>query len=269
MPINRFPLDATEGVVFRPECLAEIAPEIGFMLGTPSRRAKRAFDALCDSEGMILHRPDDFRDQFIRAVKALSLSSEEAEKHVETLKRFWDAQDQYNQSLREHIAEQAMLPEAERTPFSDFEDDDADAAQMIMEEVEPRWPPLARMNGQNTHFASEHPRICLSVVLEGVEGIDVPLARVDFYKGAKRVAIESIDAIEESLVERFGEALGMTAFKSLLVEAIGRIFLSRNAEKNLPSPQPLTPIQQDSTTVGAESGSTSQVSEPLPNPPDV
>lgn len=268
MTHNRLPLDSSESIVFRPEALLEIAPEIGFHLGSPSRRARRAFDVLITAEGLVLHREDDFREEMIRAVKSLSLKDDECETHIETLKRFWDALDQYNAGLREHVSEQNILPEDERTPFPDFEDDDSEMAQMIMDEVEPRWPPIARMAAQNKMFGSEQPRLCLSCVLESVEGIDIPISKVDFFKGTKRIAMDSIDALEEAMVDRFGEAVGMTAFTTLLVEAMSRMFLSRSAEKNLPSPPPSTPIPQDMTKDGAENPSTSPALEVSANPPE-
>ena len=219
---------------FTPAVLANVPAPPVFLLRPASGRELRQFEYRLMAEGLETHGADQFRAEMLKALQAL-WSPADFEPNAARLRSYWELLDQGGNpdpAESEHVSElTGRLIRAHR--------------------------PLSKMAADNKRFADESGRIAISKFTVGWEGLDVSYTRES---GA--VPLERIDEVElalagiekkakENRVEGVGEV--GTAFMQLCTAAYLRLMLTKDQEKNSPSP-PLS--------AAAPNGSTKRRSKP-------
>jgi hypothetical protein len=180
------------------------------------------------AEGLQFHGTEAFRDEMLKALRAL-WSSDDFEPNASRLRNFWALCDQNAQS----------------------DEDEAAAIRELTERLMRAWPPLSKMAADNKRFSDESGRIAVSMFAVGWTGLEVAYSR-----DAGSVPLVKIDEVEIELTAMEvkakadkveGLAEPGTAFIQLATAAYLRLVLTRDEEKNSSSPPSSKPDPNGST----------------------
>lgn len=234
---DTIPAESSETLDFTPEQLeAKMEKPPRFRLRAVEHREKRFFDRLMIEEGVRQHSTDAFRAEILRGLEATATPESAAELELR-LKAFWEALD-------DHEKEQAELPLDQRKPF-----DHPDKARIeeLGEKIADSWLPLRQMTADNADAAAMLPLIAVAIAVSGWSNLD---ARYE--KDRNFITIESATSVMEALRkldETHDVSPGLSWLK-LTTKALGRIFLSKEQEKNSESPSPSSSLPSNTKTAG-------------------
>lgn len=246
---------------FTPPSLRNLPSPPVFHLRYGTRRDRDRFGELLVEEGLRHNSSDVIRNVTEAGLRAL-WDEEQFNTHIGRIKAYWEAVDQHGKALA------AAQPNQE-VPFV-FDATEAAAIQKLLSDVSDNWPPLRRLAAQNLTYSRHAPVAMLCIVLTGWDGISVPYGR-----SAGIVTLDKLEELGEALekieTEHAGRIEGIgdvgTALLQLSAEAGKRLFLSKEEEKNSPSPAPSSVTQEPmSTGKASEPGPSKEqaISEPTP-----
>lgn len=234
---STIPAEASEVLVFTPDSLDQkMEDPPRFRLRAVSIRERRFFDRLIIEEGVRQHGVESFREELLRGIAATAMPETAAELEP-LLKAFWEASD-------DHAKEQAELPQEERTPF---EHPHKEKVEQLGEDVADEWPPLRKMTADNADAGTMLPLIAVAVCVSGWDNL-----KAEFDKKGGFITIASANSVCEQL-RKVDEANGVTpglSWLQLAAQAMGRIFLSKEQEKNSESPSPSSNPPSNTKTDG-------------------
>lgn len=234
---NTIPAESSETIDFTPKYLEPIMENPPcFRLRSVDFRERRHFDRMMIEENVRQHRIEDIREEILNGLAATA-TPENAAEIEPRLKAFWEAAD-------DHAREQASLPADQRT---DFEHPDKDAIEQFGESLADEWPPLRKMTADNKDADKLVPLIAVAVAVTGWDNLD---AR--FHKKSGFLTTASANSICDALIE-LDRANGVSpglSWAELAAKAMGRIFLSKEQEKNSESPSPSSSPPSNTKTDG-------------------
>lgn len=222
------PASVAELDEFTPSSLRNAPVPPVFILRPAAEREFREFEYLGRKHCLRSHDKEAMRAEMLRGLRA-NWSEETYEKEAARLRSYWALVDQGGEV---DPAEEAGVNE-------------------LVGRLLKHWPPLAEMGADNLRFGEETGRIAVSMFCMGWRGLDVPYSREEGH-----VPLAAIDKVETELavLERRlaedkveGVAEPGTAFAELTAKAYSRLFLTRDEEKNLPSPPSSPPGLNGST----------------------
>ncbi|MGQ2942928.1 MAG: hypothetical protein ACT6Q7_02885 [Blastomonas fulva] len=234
---NAIPAEASETLVFTPadlEVKMEKPPR--FRLRAVSTREKRHFDRLLTVENVRQHGTEDFRAEMLRGLAATATPDSAAELEPR-VKAFWEALDEHNK-------EQAELPQDERT---DFDHPDRERIEDLGQQIARAWQPLREMTADNQDANTMLPLVSIAVVVSGWDHLDAMFAKDSGFLTID--SAESVCAALRKLDEANGVSPGLS-WLQLCAKAMGRIFLSKEQEKNSASPSPSSNPPSNTKTDG-------------------
>ena len=233
---QKVPLDASGVLAFTPSCLTETEKPPAFILKTCTRRDREQFEDLLVEARIFYHGQDRIREEVKAGLRQL-WSKEAADKEIPRIEAYWEAADEYTDSLKE-------IGEGEEIPA--FEHPDAAHMEELEDRISSAWAPLRRLAVDNHKFNREQPRQLLRVALNSIENCPVPLT-VEY--GV--VSEDSICDLQDWLEKEFGRTKGKLAFLQLYAAALPRMFILEELEKNSKSPSQSTQTQEPIQTDGS------------------
>ncbi len=239
------PLEASETLVFTPECLTGLESPPKFTLRAATTREKRWMRRLIQEEGAVQYSVEQMRAEMLKALKPL-WGDDAYPENAQKLQAYWEASDEFVlQKKADPDLEWSYDPEVEA------------AVEKLERDVAQAWRPFAEMRAANA-FASEISMLAVvAVVLIGWSGLRIEPARDRGY-----LTIDSVADLKEVLVE-YDEQANATrhlAWAQLLSACSKRMFLSEDEEKNSASPSPSETPPQNSKPGKAEKDGASPAS---------
>lgn len=237
------PLEASDIKRFTPRSLANLPSPPVFLLRAGNRRDRQRYQAILLEEGLKQHSLDRQRAETLVGLQNL-WSAEDYEANEGRLKAYWDAIDQWGRTNK-----------GNPTPEPFVHPDTGPVTELITR-ITDAWPPLRKLSADNLVFQAEAPNVLVSIVLVGWTGINLP------YRRESGIApLDLLEQLENELMELENahdtvEGLGRpgTAFLELCAEAGGRLFLTKEQEKNSQSPPQSSPTRSTSKTGGKGKG---------------
>lgn len=232
--MRKYPLEAAEPEAFTPASLKDIenAPVLHLRYGTPRDREQQR--RVMDEEGAVMHTDQAMRDELIKGLR--ELLGDEAGQWEAEARSFWDAQEAFEKEV-------ADIPEAERPKFA-FENEDL--LMEVLEQVARDWRPFRRMQADNNAYSRFLGHAMNSVIIVGVENLDVEIKRVGKY-----VSFDTAMAIADKLdtIARDHKiSTGIRPSQELGLECIGRLHIGKERAGNSASPAPSEPTPESSKT---------------------
>lgn len=253
-PMQKIPLEAREEARFTPPALKDEESPPVFVLRAVSRRERGRFEDSLVEAGLLRVTDEDIRTEIVKAMTELYGDDHAA--HVDRIKLFWNALDDWNDAADEMTDEQR----AAREPF-----DHPDASHVA--ELEQRlytlWKPLAALHARKVRFQREYPVMVMAATIKRWEGIDAPASMIDGW-----ISPDAINDMGLKLIEQYADK-GYLAWVELHLHCVGRIYVLPSAEKNSKSPPQSTPSPDDTTDMPAASmDGASPASETSPKTPE-
>lgn len=251
MLMQRIPLHAKEVKVFKPECLHDQPQIPTFTLRAPTRQQREDMIYALREAGLRKHSDEAIREATVEELCRLW----ECDKHHEDIQKvraYWQAVTEYAEDAANRLieAENAKDIGEEAPPeIPAFEHPDSVAVEELLERLYRRSERLRRMDTDNVRFSRALPRYAIARCVTAWTGMEVQPKFED-----EVLTLESVFEIEEEFESRFGD-LGAVAVAELAGAAIGRLFLSKEAEKNSAS----GPASQQTPTASKETGSGSTI----------
>jgi hypothetical protein len=223
------PAECSELEHVTPPSLKNLAVPPVFILRPASGREWRKYQYVMRAEGLEYHNQDAFRDETLRALRAL-WSEETYQANEDRLRNYWA------------LVEQGGKPDEAET----------EAVAKLSESLSREWERLRVMAADNMQFVDESLKIALSMFLVGWTG--VPLS---YSREGGRVPLEKLDELEDWLEKQEKAALEAniegvlqpgTAFLELCNAAYKRLHLDKDEEKNSSSPPPAPSARNGSKT---------------------
>lgn len=249
------PLEASETLVFTPaslESLGDAAPRFRLRAGTP--RDKRYHRRLHAEEGVFVHPVEAIRREVDNGLKEL-WSPEVYAEHIQTLKEFWEAQDQFELQAKDN-------PEL----VLEYDPKIRRACEELARKVADVWRPLRRLLADNAEYGEMSMPLMVAVVVKGWTGLDVPLRRERGY-----ITLDSAEALRDALegFETEHKLPPGIAWTELFVACTKRMYLDEDEAKNSESPSPSETTQPASSEMtvsepdGASPASASSTETPV------
>lgn len=262
--MQRIPLHAKEVKIFKPDCLKGEADIPAFTLKAPTRQHREDMIYALHEAGFRRHDVDAHREATIEELCRLWECDKEDES-VSRLKRYWEAVDEHSDARDEHNAEVAAAVDAGEeppAPLPPFSYDDQPAIDELLERLDRGSKRLRRMQTDNARYGNAFPRYAIAHCVVGWTGMETQPRFED-----ELLTLDSVFELEEEFETRFPEH-GTLAMEELAAAAIARLFLSKEAEKNLESgpASQRTPSATKRISSASPNGN-SQASEPSPETP--
>lgn len=230
------PLSKDEITSFSPASFENLVPRPTFRFRPATPRDRRNYTNALHEEGLRNWSDEAVQAEIIRAMRELWAGDDDLLRANEgRLRNFWET-----------------VKQAAKDPSIVMDANEGDAVGELTMKLIDHWPPLRRMNADNLRFSEDAPKIALSMYLAGWEGIETGFRLI-----AGRVPIEVLDELEREIGKIEAKAVadkveGITGigFVELTLHALGRMSLTKDAEKNSPSPSPSSDDQNGSKTDG-------------------
>lgn len=221
---------------FVPATLSELdgAPTFTFRHGTRADKDDLTFNM--EAEGLRVFTQAEMRGAVIDELRK-GWESDGLEQNITRLEAYWQATDDFAlaaQDWADHVAElRAEAEEGEEIelpeqPVLDFDKEEEDALNMIVEEVMAHSRRLNLMTAQKRKTQTHYPRLILRMLIKE-SSLDVALPR-----RAGLITKDAIDELIEALVAWCNEndADPTTAYLQLVNEAHKAFQLREDEEKN-------------------------------------
>ncbi len=226
--MQRIPLHAKEVKVFKPECLHD-QPEIpAFTLRAPTRQQREDMVYALREAGLRKHSDEAIREASIEELCRL-WECDEHHEDIQKVRAYWQAVTEHAEEAANRLIEAENAKDAgEEAPpeLAPFEHPDSAAIEELLERLDRRSERLRRMDTDNAKFSRAFPRYAIAHCVTGWTGMQAQPRFED-----ELLTLESVFEIEEELESRFGD-LGSLAVAQLAGAAIGRLFLTKESEKN-------------------------------------
>jgi hypothetical protein len=239
------PLEASETLVFTPECLAGLESPPTFTLRTATPRDKRHQRLLLNEEGVRRHSVEQLRREMLAGLKELWGEDAYAQ-HAPVVEAYWAAGDEFALQQRDD-------PDLKW----EYDPDIEAAVQKLEADVAQSWRPFAKMRAANAYSGDISLLTVAAVMIVRWTGLKHEPVRERGY-----LTIDSIDSLREDLPEwdEKAKADRGTSWAQLLAACTMRMFLTEDAEKNSASPSPSeTPPPTSKTAGSAKAGGKSPV----------
>ncbi len=264
--MQRIPAHAEETKTFTPAALLNEKAPPKFVLKAVSRREREAMQYAMAEEGLVQFNDERMREVAIEEFCRLWKCDPQDEK-IERIRTYWQALDEYVDQARANrleIEEATAAGDDPPPPLGDFSHPDEKEIDGLMERLDEASPTVRKMRVSNVRFQRELSRFAVAHAVTDWTGLPTP---PQFEAGL--LSLESVVALSEELAEQFGKEKGGIAFLELSMEAIRRIYLDKDAEKNSSSPAPSQPTPQATKEPGsAETNGSSPASASSDATPD-
>lgn len=240
-----------------PNCLSEVEGAPVFVFRHATRRDKHEHDPMKRRARLFLHGPQKLRDVTVSELRKL-FNSDGMEQNVTRLEAYWAAVDEFRSASSAYMRlTQEILRDADGDetvelpdpPVLEFDAEESDKLDAIVEEVRRYSDELAALESDNERFAIMYPRLLLRWLLVSTS-LDIELPRQNGLIGdetAERV-IELLDnfAVEHGVNRN-------VAASELLVEAQAAFYLRGDEEKNSSAPRSGSTPRKSSTRGASKS----------------
>lgn len=252
-PMQKIPLEAREEARFTPPALKDEETPPVFVLRAVSRRERGRFEDSLVEAGLLRVTDEDVRNEIIKALT--ELYGDDHAEHVDRIKLFWNALDDWNDAADE-------MTEEERTAREPFDHPDANDVAELEQRLYTIWKPLAALHARKVRFQREYPIMVMAATIKRWEGVDAPASMIDGW-----ISPDAINDMGLKLIEQYGDKAYL-AWVEIHLQCVGRIYVLPSAEKNSKSPPQSTPSQPDTTDMPAASmDGASPASETSPKTP--
>ena len=249
--MQRIPLHAKEVKVFKPECLHD-QPEIPtFTLRAPTRQQREDMVYALREAGLRKHSDEAIREASIEELCRL-WECDEHHEDIQKVRAYWQAVTEYAEEAANRLIEaESAKDSGEDAPpeMPPFEHPDSAAVEELFERLDRRSERLRRMDTDNAKFSRALPRYAIAYCVTGWTGMEAQPKFED-----ELLTLDSVFELEEEFESRFGD-LGGVAIAELAGAAIGRLFLTKGAEKNSASGLASQQTPPDSKETGSASKS--------------
>lgn len=218
------PVEASETLVFTPECFEALPSPPKFTLRTPTTREKRQRRRLINEECAVRHDAETMRAEMLAGLKALWGEKGYAE-HAPIVEAYWQALDDHALQLKDD-------PELKW----EYDPEIEAAVERLEIDVGQAHRPFGKMRADNMHFDEVATLSIVAVMIQAYTGIDAAAERERGYL-TLNAAHELRDALGDIEDEHKIEPRGR-AWTQLFVACSKRMFLSEDEEKNSASPSP-------------------------------
>lgn len=233
------PVEASETLVFIPECFKTIENAPSFVLRACTSRVERFIKRLGREEGLQQHSLEAIRAEMLAGLKA-NWSPEAYEQHLPIITEYWQANDQHALQLADD-------------PSLKFEYDEEIVAAIteLLALVEARWHPLRRMYADNAEFRELTITLMVTAMLKDWSNLPGAVRQVaDGYVSEGFITIDSAESVKRAL-NKLSKKHGIpeeAAWAELFLACTRRMRLDEEEAGNSASPSPSNESPEPSST---------------------
>lgn len=266
MSEQRIPTHTGETMTFTPAVLLEEAEPPVFKLKAVGWREREDMEYAVAEAGLRQYSEEHIRETTIDELCRLWEWKPEDDV-VQRVRKYWADLDDYVAELDAHAIEVNASLDAGGEPPPDlapFEHEDRERVADLSRRLTETSPIMRKIGISNIRYRRDFPRYTIAHCVRSWTGISVPPS----FEGGV-LTLDAVVALQDHLVETYGDEKGEAAFLELATATLKRIYLVKATEKNsasLASSQPTPQATKDdgSAKISGKSQA-SESSEPTPD----